>query len=105
MHQLPKYLEMFGDLPSYVLKTITSNDSYHVFLITDQDWKDSIENCERNRRANTGSIRLTAARLEQKLPNQMKKYLCIDAKKEEFIDFLLNGWKTNKNYTGMLMNR
>ena len=50
-------------------------------------------------------MRLTAARLEQKLAKQMKKYLSIDADKEELIDVLLNNWKTNKNYTGMLMNR
>ena len=104
MHQLPKYLETFGDLSSYVLRTITSNDSNNIFFITDQHWKDSIKSCERNRRANTGSIRLTAARLEQKLPKQMKKYLSIDANKEELIDFLLNDWKTNKNYTRMLMS-
>ena len=88
-----------------IWRTITSNDSDHIFFITDQYWKDSIKSCERNRRANTGSIRLTAARLEQKLAKQMKKYLSIDADKEELIDFLLNNWKTNKNYTGMLMNR
>ena len=105
MHQLPKYLETFGDLPSYVLKTITSNDSDHVFFITDQYWKDSTKSCERNRRANTESIRLTTASLEQKLPKQMKKYLSIDANREELIDFLLNDWNTNKNYTGMLIIR
>ena len=80
MHQLPKYLS------SYVLRTITSNDLDHIFFITDQYWKDSIKSCERNRRANTESICLTAARLEQKLPKQMKKYLSIDTNKEELID-------------------
>ena len=105
MHQLPKYLETLGDLSSYALKKITSNDSDHVFFITDQYWKDSIKSYERNRRANTGSFRLTAASLEQKLPKKMKKYLSIDVKKEELIDFLLNDWKASKNYTGMLMNR
>ena len=100
-------METFGDLSSYVLRTITSNDSDHLFFISDQYWKDSIKSCERNRRANTGSIFLTAARREQILPKQMKIYLSIDANKEELIDFLLNDWKMNKNYnyTGMLMNR
>ena len=105
MYQLPKYLETFRDLSSYLLKMITSNDSDRVFLIKDQYWKDSIKRCEINRRANTGSICLIAARLEQKLPKQMKKYFSIDANKKERIDFLLNDWKTNKNYSGMLMNR
>ena len=84
---------------------ITSNDSDRVFFIKDQYWKDSIKSCERNRRANAGSICLIAARLEQKLPKQIKKYFSIDANKKELIDFLLNYWKTNKSYSGMLMNR
>ena len=58
-----------------LLKTITWNDLDHVFFITDQSCKDSIKSSERNRTANTGSICLTAARLEQKLPKQNKKYL------------------------------
>ena len=101
MHQLPKYLETFGGLPSHVLKTITSNDSDHVFFITDQYWKDSTKSCERNRRANTESILLTAASLEQKLPKQMKRYLSIDANREELIDFLLNDW--NAHYQVILI--
>ena len=51
----------------------TSNDSDHVFFIKDQYWNDSIKSCERNRRSNTGSIRMTAAWHEQKLLKQMKK--------------------------------
>ena len=105
IHRPRKYLETFGDLSLYVLRTIISNDSDHIFFITDQYWKDSIKSCERNRRANTGSIRLITARLEQKLPKRMKKYISVDANKEDLIDFLLNDWRTNKNYTGMLMNR
>ena len=35
----------------------------------------------------------------------MKKCLTIDDDKKELIDFLLNDWKTNKNYTGMPMNK
>ena len=101
MHQLPKYLETFRGLPSHVLKTITSNDSNHVFFITDQYWKDSTKSCERNRRANTESILLTAASLEQKLPKQMKRYLSIDANREELIDFLLNDW--NAHYQVILI--
>ena len=36
MHQLPKYLETFRDLSSFLLKRITSNDSDHVLFIIDQ---------------------------------------------------------------------
>ena len=77
----------------------------HIFFIIDQYQKNSIKSCKRNRRANTGSTHLTPARLQQKLPKQMKIHLSIDTNKEELIDFLLNDWKTKKNYTGVLINR
>ena len=35
----------------------------------------------------------------------MKKCLTIDDDKEELTDFLLNDWKTNKNFPGIPMNK
>ena len=98
---------MFRDVQGFVIISFENDneDSGHVFFIKGQYWKDSIKSCERKGRANIESTHLTAARHEQKLPKQIKEYLSIDANKEELIDFLLNDWKTNKNYTGMLVNR
>ena len=56
IQQLSSALETFGTLSEYVLKRITANGSPHVFFVTDQYWKQSIKSCERNQRANTGSI-------------------------------------------------
>ena len=68
IHQLSTGLETFGDLSERVLKRITSNDTFHIFFVTDQYWKHPIKSCERkNRRANTGSIRVTVIRHDQKL--------------------------------------
>ena len=105
IQQLPSGLETFGALSEYVLKRITTNDSPHVFFVTDQYWKQSIKSCERSRRANTGSIRITAIRCDQKLPKQIKKYLCVGENKEELVDFLLDDWSSNCAHQSMLRNR
>ena len=105
IQQLPSGIETFGELSKYALKRITNNNSPHVFFVTDQYWKQSIKSCERNRRANAGSIRLTATRCDQKLPKQLKKYLCVGENKEELVDFLLNDWSTNGDHKSMLNNR
>lgn len=105
IQQLPSGLETFGELSKTVLNRITSNDSEHIYFVTDQYWKNSIKSCERNRRANRGTIRITASRCNQTLPKQMKKYLGEGENKEELIDFLLNDWKTNKDYKEKLKNR
>ena len=74
IQQLPTGLETFGDVSDYVLKRITSNDAEKIFFVTDQYRDQSIKNCERSRRAATGSIKVTASRSDQKLPKQIKKY-------------------------------
>lgn len=96
LQQLPSGFETFGEVSEYVLKRITSNDAKNIFFVTDQYWDQSIKNCERNRRAATGSIRVTASRPDQKLPKQMKKYLSLGSNKEELVDFLLEDWKSNR---------
>jgi len=105
IQQLPTGLETFGDLSECVLKRITSNDSFHIFFVTDQYWKQSIKSCERNRRANAGSIRVTVIRHDQKLPKQMKKYLSVGENKEELIDFLLKDWSSNIIHSSKIANR
>ena len=73
LQQLPNGLETFGEVSEVVLKRSTENDSEHVFFITDQYWNHSIKSCERNRRATTGSIRMTASRPDQKIPVQTRR--------------------------------
>ena len=106
IQQLPTGLETFGDLSECVLKRITSNDSSHIFFVTDQYWKHSIKSCERsNRRVNTGSIRVTVIRHEKKLPKQMKKYLSVGESKEELVEFLLKDWSSNSTHINKIINR
>ena len=106
IQELPTGLETFGDLSECVLKKITSNDSSHIFFVTDQYWKHSIKSCERNnRRANTGSIRVTVIRHEQKLSKQMKKYMSVGENKEELVEFLLKNWSSNSTHINKIINR
>ena len=89
LQQLSNGLETFGEVSEFVLKRITANVSEHIFFITDQYWNHSIKSCERNRRATTDSIRITASRPDQKIPKQLKKYLSLGSNKEELVDVLL----------------
>ena len=86
IQQLPCGIETFGQLSDFVLKRITTNESAHIFFITDQYWDLSIKSCERNRRAPSDSIRVTASRRDQKIPKQIKKYLSVGANKKELIE-------------------
>ena len=106
IQQLPTGLETFGDLSERVLKRITSNNSSHIFFVIDQYWKHSIKSCERNnRRANTGSIRVTVIHHDQKLPKQVKKYLLVGENKEELVEFLLKDWSWNSTHNNKIVNR
>ena len=49
IHQLSTSLETFGDLSERVLERITSNDTFHIFFVTNQYWKHSIKSCERKK--------------------------------------------------------
>ena len=106
IQQLPTGLETFGDLSESVLKRITSNDSSHIFFVNDQFWKHFIKSCERNNiRANTGSICVNVIRHEQKLPEQMKKYLSAGENKEELAELLLKDWSSNSTRNNKIVNR
>ena len=63
--QLPSGLEIFGCLSDFILTRATNNPSLNIFFTTYQYWDASIKSCERNRRTNSGSIRITASRRDQ----------------------------------------
>ena len=105
LHQLPNGLETFGALSECVLKRITANDSEHVFFITDQYWNHSIKFSERNKRATTGIIRITASQPDQKIPKQFKKYLSLGSNKEELVAFLLKDWSSNNRSIRYIQNK
>ena len=65
VQQIPSGLEIFGCLSDFILTRITNNPSLNIFFTTDQYWDASIKSCERNRRTNSGSIRITASRRDQ----------------------------------------
>ena len=98
VQQVPTGFEVFGQLSDYILKRITSNPSTNIFFTTDQYWDASIKSCERSRRANSGLIRITASRRDQKLPKQFKKYLAVGENKQELIEFLLADWSTQAQH-------
>ena len=75
MHQIPIYLEKFGDLSLYVSKTVTSNDSDHHF----------------SSQTSTGRIQSTEFNSTEVTKADVKT----DANKEELVNLLLNDWKTD----------
>ena len=62
-------------------------------FITDQYFETSIKGGERERRASTGQIRITAGRCDQPAPKQFKKYLAVGANKTELLEFLVKDWR------------
>ena len=68
VQQMPSGLEIFGCVWDFILTRISNNPSSNIFFITNQWWDASIKSCDRNRRAISGSIRVTASRRDQKLP-------------------------------------
>ena len=105
VQQLPSGLKIFGCLSDFILTRITNNPSSNIFFTTDQYWDASIKSCERNRRATSGSIRVTASRRDRKLPKQFKKYLFVGVNKQELIDFLLDDWSTHPKHHQLNRNK
>ena len=60
-----------------------------IFFVTDQYNKLSIKSFEREKRAITGVIRVTASRREQPRPKQLKKYFLHGPNKIKLVQFLL----------------
>ena len=92
IQQLPCSLDTFGTISEFVLKRITRNNATEVFFVTDQYFETSIKGGERERRASTGQIRITAKRPDQDAPKQFKKYLSVGTNKTELLEFLLKDW-------------
>ena len=90
VQQLPSGLEIFICLSDFIVTRVINNPSSNIFFTTDQYWDAPIKSCERNRRATSGSIRVTASRGHQKLLKQFKKYLSVGVNKQELTDFLLD---------------
>ena len=92
IQQLPSSLDTFGTISDFVLRRITRNNASDVMFITDQYFETSIKGRERERRAITGQIRITASRCDQPAPKQFKKYLAVGANKTELLEFLVKDW-------------
>ena len=92
IQQLPNQLNTFGVVSDFVLRRITSNSAKEVMFIADQYLETSIKGGERERRATTGQIRITATRCDQPAPKQFKKYLAVGANKTELLEFLVKDW-------------
>ena len=58
----------------------------------------SIKSCEGTKRSRSGSIRIRVKRPEQKLLKQQNKYLSLDSKKEELLEFLLQDRSSNERH-------
>ena len=86
-------------------KSVKSNAS-NVMFITDQYFETSIKGGERERRASTGQIQITASRCDQPAPKQFKNYLAVGANKTELLEFLVKDWthprhsKSREGYGG-----
>ena len=105
IQQLASCLEIFGCLSDFILTHITNNSYSNIFFTMDQYWDTSIKSYERNQRATSGSIRVTASRRDQKLPKQFKKYLSVGVNKQELIDFLLLDWSTYPKHHQLIRNK
>ena len=64
----------FGTISEFVLKVIARCQSTEVIFVTDQYFEMSIKGGERDERAKTKQIRITASRQDQIAPKQFKKY-------------------------------
>ena len=92
LQQLRHPLLTFGDASEAILQRITSNSSTKIFFVTDQYFEHCIKSCERDKRAETGCIRVSIQRRDQEFPKQLKKFLSVGQNKIDFVWFLLKDW-------------
>ena len=64
-----------------------------IFFVTDQNNKLSVKSFEREKRAITGVIIVTASHRDQPRPKQLKKYFSHGPNKIELVQFLVKDWK------------
>ena len=57
----------------------------------------SIKGRERDKKASTGKIQVSASRQDQAAPKQFKKYLSEGANETELLQFLLNGCQNQRH--------
>ena len=87
IQQLASCLEIFGCLSDFILTHITNNSYSNIFFTMDQYWDTSIKSYERNQRATSGSIRVTASRRDQKLPKQFKSIFPLASTNRSLLTF------------------
>ena len=75
MQQIPASVNTFGDISDYILNQVMKYPAPKIFFVTDQYNRQSIKSFEREKRAITGVIRVTASSRDQPRPKQSKRYL------------------------------
>ena len=73
MQQIPASVNTFGDISDYILNQVMKYSAPKIFFVTDQYNRQSIQSFEREKRAITGVIRVTASRRDQPTPKQLKE--------------------------------
>ena len=73
MQQIPASVNTFGDISDYILNQVMKYSAPKIFFVTDQYNRQSIKSFEREKRAITGVIRVTASRRDQPTPKQSKE--------------------------------
>ena len=90
---------IFGTISEFALERITKCQSREVIFVTDQYFEMSIKGRERDKKASTGKIQVSASRQDQAAPKQFKKYLSVGANETELLQFLLNGCQDQRQIT------
>ena len=90
---------IFGTISEFALERITKCQSREVILVTDHYFEMSIKGRERDKKASTGKIQVSASRQDQAAPKQFKKYLSVGANETELLQFLLNGCQDQRHIT------
>ena len=80
-----------GDFSECILSRILQKGDV-VYFVTDKYNNNSIKGYERKRRQETGSMRYTIERRDQKKPKQWTKYLKDPENKTELVKFLHEDW-------------
>ena len=70
MQQIPAFVNTFGDISDYVLNQVMKYPVPKIFFVTDQYNEQSIKSFEREKRAITRVIRVTASFRDQPRPKQ-----------------------------------
>ena len=97
-------LATFGDVAEFILIKIMQHQN--VYFVTDQYTPGSIKTYERERRKESGSIRISIERRDQLRPKQWSKFLKDGENKKNLIKFLFHEWSSNhEKYVKYLKSR